>query len=89
MRATGTARAARYGHLLTACHLSFRLIAINTTTVDVEAAELFVDAAAKVGIELKFSALDTNTLGSIVYNAAAPNWDIFVWGWDMLPDPDL
>jgi len=68
--------------------LSFRLIAINTTTVDVEAAELFVDAAAKVGIELKFSALDTNTLGSIVYNAAAPNWDIFVWGWDMLPDPD-
>jgi peptide/nickel transport system substrate-binding protein len=68
--------------------LSFRLIAITTTPVDVEAAQLFRDAAAKVGIELNFSALDANTLGSIVYNSAAPNWDIFVWGWDELNDPD-
>jgi peptide/nickel transport system substrate-binding protein len=68
--------------------LSFRLIAITTTPVDVEAAQLFRDAASKVGIELNFSALDANTLGSIVYNSAAPNWDIFVWGWDELNDPD-
>ena len=48
-RKSSTVRSSADGH-----DLSFRLIAINTTTVDVEAAELFVDAAAKVGIELKF-----------------------------------
>jgi peptide/nickel transport system substrate-binding protein len=68
--------------------LSFRLIAITTTSVDVAAAQLFKDAAAKVGIELNLTTLDANTLGATVYNAAAPNWDIFVWGWDELDDPD-
>jgi len=68
--------------------LSFRLIAITTTTVDCEAAELFRDAAAKVGIQLNFTALDANTLGATVYDSAAPDWDIFVWGWDMMVDPD-
>jgi peptide/nickel transport system substrate-binding protein len=69
--------------------LKFRLIAIETTTVDVRAAQLFRDAAKNVGIELDLQTLDTNTLGSTVYNASAPNWDIFVWGWDSgVPDPD-
>ena len=69
--------------------LKFRLIAIETTTVDVRAAQLFRDAAKAVGIELDLQTLDTNTLGNTVYNAAAPNWDIFVWGWDSgVPDPD-
>jgi peptide/nickel transport system substrate-binding protein len=69
--------------------LKFRLIAIETTTVDVRAAQLFRDSAKAVGIELDLQTLDTNTLGNTVYNSDAPNWDIFVWGWDSgVPDPD-
>jgi peptide/nickel transport system substrate-binding protein len=62
--------------------LEFRLIAIESTTVDVRAAQLFRDAAAKVGIKLDLTTLDENTLGSTVYNTDSPDWDIFVWGWD-------
>src|SRR5579875_3865365 len=62
--------------------LSFRLIAIESTSVDVAAAQLFRDACAKVGIQLTLTTLDANSLGNTVYNAQAPNWDIFVWGWD-------
>jgi peptide/nickel transport system substrate-binding protein len=69
--------------------LEFRLIAIESTSVDVRAAQLFRDAAAAVGIKLDLATLDENTLGSTVYDTAAPNWDIFVWGWDSsVPDPD-
>lgn len=69
--------------------LSFRLIAIESTSVDVAAAQLFRNACAKVGIELTLTTLDANSLGSTVYNAKAPNWDIFVWGWDAgVYDPD-
>jgi peptide/nickel transport system substrate-binding protein len=69
--------------------LSFRLIAIDSTTVDVRAAQLFRDAAQAVGVKLTLNTLDENTLGSTVYNAAAPDWDIFVWGWDSgVNDPD-
>ncbi len=69
--------------------LSFRLIAIENTSVDVAAAQLFRDACAKVGIQLNLTTLDVNTLGATVYNAKAPNWDIFVWGWDSgVYDPD-
>lgn len=62
--------------------LEFRLIAIESTTVDVRAAQLFANAAKAVGIKLDLETLDENTLGSTVYNADAPDWDIFVWGWD-------
>ncbi len=69
--------------------LSFRLIAIQTTDEDVLAGQIFVKSAQKVGIELTLDTLDATTLGNIVYNAAAPNWDIFIWGWDSAsPDPD-
>jgi peptide/nickel transport system substrate-binding protein len=69
--------------------LSFRLIAIESTSVDVAAAQLFRNACAKVGIELNLTTLDANSLGSTVYNSKAPNWDIFVWGWDSgVYDPD-
>ena len=69
--------------------LSFRLIAIQATDVDVRAAQIFVSAAAAVGIRLTLQTLDETTLGNIVYNASAPDWDIFVWGWDSgTPDPD-
>lgn len=69
--------------------LEFRLIAIESTSVDVRAAQLFRDDAAAVGIKLDLTTLDENTLGSTVYNKDTPNWDIFVWGWDSgVPDPD-
>jgi peptide/nickel transport system substrate-binding protein len=69
--------------------LEFRLIAIESTTVDVRAAQLFSDAAKKVGIKLDLQTMDENTLGHTVYNADAPDWDIFVWGWDSgVNDPD-
>jgi peptide/nickel transport system substrate-binding protein len=67
--------------------LEFRLIAIESTSVDVRAAQLFRDAAEKVGIKLQLNTMDENTLGSIVYNGT--DWDIFVWGWDSgVNDPD-
>ncbi|MGH3626690.1 MAG: ABC transporter substrate-binding protein [Sciscionella sp.] len=69
--------------------LEFRLIAIESTTVDVRAAQLFANAAKDVGIKLNLTTLDENTLGSTVYNTDAPDWDIFVWGWDSgVNDPD-
>jgi len=69
--------------------LEFRLIAIESTGVDVRAAQLFRDAAQAVGIKLDLATLDENTLGSTVYNTTNPDWDIFVWGWDSaVHDPD-
>ncbi len=69
--------------------LSFRLIAIATTTEDVLAGQIFVKAAEAVGIKLTFNTLDANTLNNVVYNSKAPNWDIFIWGWDSgTPDPN-
>ena len=67
--------------------LRFRLIAIESTTVDVRAAQLFRDSVAKVGIALDLQTMDENTLGSLVYETT--DWDIFVWGWDSgVNDPD-
>ena len=60
--------------------LAFRLIAIEATTVDVRAAQLFRDGAAEVGIKIDLTTMDENTLGSIVYDTT--DWDLFVWGWD-------
>jgi peptide/nickel transport system substrate-binding protein len=72
-----------------AAPLEFRLIAIQSTSVDVRAAQLFRDAAMNVGIKLDLQTLDENTLGNTVYNTEGPDWDIFVWGWDSsVPDPD-
>lgn len=69
--------------------LQFRLIAIESTSVDVRAAQLFRDAASAVGIQLDLQTLDENTLGELVYNVDNPDWDIFVWGWDSgIPDPN-
>jgi peptide/nickel transport system substrate-binding protein len=69
--------------------LSFRLIAIQTTNEDVLAGRICVQRAAAIGIELQFQTLDATTLNNVVYNAAAPNWDMFIWGWDSgAPDPD-
>jgi peptide/nickel transport system substrate-binding protein len=69
--------------------LEFRLIAIETTSVDVRAAQLFRDAAAAIGIKLDLQTMDENTLGELVYNVDNPDWDIFVWGWDSsVPDPN-
>lgn len=69
--------------------LSFRLIAITTTDVDVLAGQIFVKSAEAVGIKLTLDTLDADTLNNIVYDAKAPNWDIFIWGWDSAtPDPN-
>jgi peptide/nickel transport system substrate-binding protein len=62
--------------------LKFRIIAIATTSVDVRTAQLFQASAAKVGIKLDFATVDSDTMASTVYNVEAPDWDIFVWGWD-------
>lgn len=62
--------------------LEFRLIAIDSTSVDVRTAQLFQASALKVGIKLDFSTVDSDTMASTVYNTDAADWDIFVWGWD-------
>jgi len=68
--------------------LVFRIMAIESTTVDVRAVQLFRDSAKKAGIKLELSTVDENTLAGVVYNVDAPDWDLFVWGWDSdYPDP--
>lgn len=68
--------------------LDFRILAIADTAVDVKAAELFVTAAKAVGVNLKLSTTDADSMGATVYNTDAPDWDIMVWGWDSeLYDP--
>ena len=62
--------------------LEFRLIAIDSTTTDVRTAQLFQETAKKAGIKLDFSTVDSDTMDSTVYNTEAPDWDMFVWGWD-------
>jgi peptide/nickel transport system substrate-binding protein len=69
--------------------LEFRIFAIESTPVDVRAAQLFRDSAADAGVKLTLSTMDENTLGGTVYDADAPDWDIFIWGWDSdYPDPN-
>ena len=82
--AAGTATKNADGIRLTAAGkpLQFRLIAISSTTVDVRTAQLFAESALKVGIKLELSTVDSDTMGSTVYNTDGPDWDLFVWGWD-------
>ena len=69
--------------------LKFRIIAISSTSVDVRTAQLFQASAAKAGIKLELSTIDSDTMASTVYNVDGPDWDIFVWGWDSgVNDPD-
>lgn len=62
--------------------LYFRILAIADTAVDVKAAQLFVTAAKAVGVNLKLSTTDADTMGATVFNTETPDWDIMVWGWD-------
>lgn len=68
--------------------MDFRIIANEGTTVDVRAAQLYRDAAKKAGINLTLTTMDENTLGGTILNVEAPDWDLYVWGWDSeYPDP--
>lgn len=68
--------------------LDFRIMAIADTAVDVKAAQLFVTAARAVGVNLKLSTTDADSIGATVFNAQGPDFDIMVWGWDSsLYDP--
>ncbi len=62
--------------------LEFRILAIADTTVDMKAADLFVTAAKAVGITLKLSSTDADSMSATVFNTESPDWDIMVWGWD-------
>lgn len=62
--------------------LEFRIIAIDSTSTDVRTAQLFQETAAKAGIKLDFTTVDSDTMASTVYNTEGPDWDLFVWGWD-------
>lgn len=68
--------------------MEFRIIADEGASVDVRAAQLYKDAAATAGIKLTLTTMDENTLGGTVLNVDAPDWDLYVWGWDSeYPDP--
>ncbi len=68
--------------------LDFRILVIADTAVDVKAAQLFVTAAKAVGVNLKLSTTDADSMGATVFNADGPDFDIMVWGWDSaLYDP--
>lgn len=68
--------------------LDFRILAIADTAVDVKAAELFITAAKAVGVNLKLSTTDADSMGATVFNTDGPDWDVMVWGWDSgLYDP--
>jgi len=63
--------------------MSFRLYAIESTTVDVRAAELFRDSAKKAGIDITITTMDENTMGDTLLDADTADFDLFVWGWDV------
>lgn len=68
--------------------MDFRIIANEGTSVDVRAAQLYRDAAKEAGISLTLTTMDENTLGGTILNVDAPDWDLYVWGWDSeYPDP--
>ena len=68
--------------------MDFRIIANEATSVDVRAAQLFRDAAKEAGINITLTTMDENTLGGTILNKEAPDWDLYLWGWDSeYPDP--
>lgn len=68
--------------------MKFRIFADEGMVVDVRAAQMVRDSVKEIGIELILTTMDENTMGGIVYNEAAPDFDMFVWGWDSdYPDP--
>ena len=68
--------------------MEFRLFAVESSTNDVRAAQMFRDSAEKIGVKLVLTTMDENTMGGIVYNVDAADFDIFVWAWDSdYPDP--
>lgn len=62
--------------------MSFRLYAIESTTVDVRAAQIFRDAAKEAGVELTLTTMDENTMGDAIFDTSSSDFDLFVWGWD-------
>lgn len=61
--------------------MSFRIYAIESTTVDVRAAQILRDSCAKAGIELIVSTMDENTMGGLIFDESS-DFDLYVWGWD-------
>ena len=62
--------------------LEFRIFAIESTTVDVRAAQIFRDSCEQIGIKLVLTTMDENTMGGVIFDTAATDFDLFVWGWD-------
>lgn len=62
--------------------MEFRIMAIESTSVDVRAAQLFRDSAEKAGIKLELTTMDENTMGDIIFDMENTDFDLFVWGWD-------
>ena len=62
--------------------MEFRFYAIESTTVDVRAAQLLRDSCEEIGIKLDLQTMDENTMGGYIFDAEAPDFDMFVWGWD-------
>ena len=62
--------------------MEFRLYAIESTTVDVRAAQIFRDACAEIGVNLVLTTMDENTMGDAIFDMESADFDIFVWGWD-------
>ena len=61
--------------------MEFRLMAIESTSVDVRAAQLFKNMAEEIGVSITLSTMDENTMGDIIFDDS-PDYDMFVWGWD-------
>ena len=62
--------------------IEFRLYAIESTTVDVRAAQIFRDACAAIGVSMELTTMDENTMGDAIFDPETADYDLFVWGWD-------
>ena len=62
--------------------MDFRLFAIESTTVDVRAAQIFRDAALEAGVKITLTTMDENTMGNAIFDTENSDFDLFVWGWD-------
>lgn len=62
--------------------MEFRLYAIESTTVDVRAAQMLRDSCEEIGIKIELQTMDENTMGGYIFDDETTDFDMFVWGWD-------
>jgi len=59
--------------------MAFRMIAQESSPLDVQAAQMFQSMAREAGIELLLSIVDESAMAAAIFGGDAPDFDLFVW----------